>query len=65
MNTKNRLIEKLLKVAKKHKMLTYPVLALVAVISVFNYFFSWSTGAGKRVVAVVMVLVMLVSQSYF
>lgn len=65
MNTKNRLIEKLLKVAKKHKILTYPVLALVAVISVFNYFFSWSTGAGKRVVAVVMVLVMLVSQSYF
>lgn len=65
MNTKNRLIEKLLKVAKKHKVLTYPVLALVAVISVINYFFSWSTGAGKRVVAVVMVMVMLVSQSYF
>lgn len=65
MNTKNRLIEKLLKVAKKYKILTYPVLALVAVISVLNYFFSWSTGAGKRVVAVVMVLVMLVSQSYF
>jgi len=65
MNAKNRLIEKLLKVAKKHKILTYPVLALVAVISVFNYFFSWSTGAGKRIVAVVMVLVMLVSQSYF
>ncbi len=65
MNAKNRLIDKLLKVAKKHKILTYPVLALVAVISVFNYFFSWSTGAGKRVVAVVMVLVMLVSQSYF
>ncbi len=65
MNTKNRLIEKLLKVAKEHKILTYPVLALVAVISVFHYFFSWSTGAGKRVVAVVMVLVMLVSQSYF
>ena len=65
MNAKDRLIEKLLKVAKKHKILTYPVLALVAVISVFHYFFSWSTGAGKRVVAVVMVLVMLVSQSYF
>ena len=55
MNTKNRLIEKLLKVAKKHKILTYPVLALVAVISVFSYFFNWSTGAGKRVVAIVMV----------
>ena len=65
MNAKNRLIEKLLEAAKKHKILTYPVLALVALISVFSYFFSWSTGAGKRIIAVVMVLVMLVSQSYF
>ena len=39
MNVKNRLIEKLLEAAKKHKILTYPVLALVAVISVFSYFF--------------------------
>lgn len=65
MNAKNRLIEKLLKAAKRHKILTYPVLALVAVISIFEYFFDWSTGAGKRVVAIIMVLVMLVSQSYF
>lgn len=65
MNTKNRLIDKLLGVAKRHKILTYPVLALVALISIFSYFFNWSTGAGKRVVAVVMVMVMLVSQSYF
>lgn len=65
MNSKNKLIEKLLKTAKDHKVLTYPVLALVAIISVINYFFSWSSGAGKRVVAVIMVLVMLVSQSYF
>lgn len=65
MNAKNKLIEKLLRIAKRHKILTYPVLALVAVISVINYFFSWSAGAGRRVVAVVMVLVMLVSQSYF
>lgn len=65
MNAKNRLIEKLLKVAKAHKILTYPVLALVAIISVISYFFSWSTGAGKRIVAIIMVMVMLVSQSYF
>lgn len=65
MNTKNRLIEQLLRVAKKHKILTYPVLALVALISIFSYFFNWSTGAGKRVVAIIMVMVMLVSQSYF
>lgn len=65
MNTKNRLTNYLLELAKKHRILTYPVLALIALISVFSYFFNWSTGAGKRVVAVVMVLVMLVSQSYF
>lgn len=65
MNSKNRLIQKLLSVAKKHKVLTYPVLALIAIVSVFSYFFNWSTGAGKRVVAVVMVLLMIVSQSYF
>lgn len=65
MNAKNRLIEKLLKAARRHKILTYPVLALVAVISILGYFFDWSTGAGKRVVAIIMVLVMLVSQSYF
>ena len=65
MDNKSRLIQKLLKVAKRHKILTYPVLALVAVISVISNLFSWSTGAGKRVVAVIMVMVMLVSQSYF
>lgn len=65
MNSKNTLIDRLLKVAKKHKVLTYPVLALVAVISFVNYFFSWSHGAGKRVVAVVLVMLMMVSQSYF
>lgn len=62
---KNRLIDKLLKVAKEHKILTYPVLAFVAIISFFSYFFSWSQGAGKRVFAIIMVMVMLVSQSYF
>ena len=62
---KDRLIDNLLKVAKKHKVLTYPALAFVAIISFFSYFFSWSRGAGKRVIAIVMVMVMLVSQSYF
>lgn len=65
MDAKNRLTNRLLKIAKKHRILTYPVLALVALISVFSYFFNWSTGAGKRIVAIVMVMVMLVSQSCF
>ena len=65
MDTKNRLTNRLLKIAKKHRILTYPVLGLGARISVFSYFFNWSTGAGKRIVAIVMVMIMLVSQSYF
>ena len=65
MNAKNKLIEKLLRSAKKHKVLTYPVLALVAIISFFGNLFNWHNGAGKRVVAIIMVMVMFVSQSYF
>jgi len=65
MNAKNRLIEKLLQGAKNHKILTYPVLALVAIISFFGNLFNWRNGAGKRVVAIIMVMVMFVSQSYF
>ena len=65
MNAKNKLIEKLLIAARKHKVLTYPVLALVSIISFFSYFFSWSQGAGKRIIAIIMVMVLMVSQSYF
>lgn len=65
MNTKNRLIKKLLKIAKKHKILTYPVLAFVAIISFFGNLFNWKNGKGKRVVAVIMAMVLFVSQSCF
>ena len=65
MDAKNKLIEKLLRNAKKHKILTYPVLALVAIISFFGNLFNWRNGAGKRIVAIIMVMVMFVSQSYF
>lgn len=65
MNAKDKLIEKLLRSAKRHKVLTYPVLALVAIISFFGNLFNWHNGAGKRVVAIIMVMVMFVSQSYF
>lgn len=65
MNAKDKLIEKLLRSAKKHKVLTYPVLALVAIISFFGNLFNWHNGTGKRVVAIIMVMVMFVSQSYF
>ena len=65
MSAKDKLIEKLLRSAKKHKVLTYPVLALVAIISFFGNLFNWHNGAAKRIVAVIMVMVMFVSQSYF
>lgn len=65
MNAKNKMIEKLLRIAKKNKILTYPVLALVAIISFFCNLFNTKNGAGKRAIAVVMALVLFVSQSYF
>ncbi|MDO5155372.1 MAG: hypothetical protein Q4D51_05355 [Eubacteriales bacterium] len=65
MNTKDRLIERLLRFAKRHKIFTYPVLALVAIISFMYNLFGWRNGAGKRVIAVVMVMVLFVSQSFF
>lgn len=61
----NRIIQRLLKIGKKHKVLVYPILALVAVISFFSYLYRWATSSGKRVVAAVLVGVLVLSQSYF
>ena len=61
----NKLIQRLLKIGKKHKVLVYPILALVAVISFFSYLYRWATSSGKRVVAAVLVGVLVISQSYF
>ncbi len=65
MNSKNKLIQKLVKVGKKHKILTYPILALVAIISAISYLYRWSRGSGRRVVATILVLALVLSQSYF
>lgn len=68
MNSKrnqNKLIQRLLQIGKKHKVLVYPTLALVAVISAFSYFYRWAASSGKRVVAAVLVGVLVISQSYF
>lgn len=61
----NKLIQRLLKIGKKHKVLVYPILALVAVISFFSYLYRWAASSGKRVVAAVLVGVLVISQSYF
>lgn len=65
MNLKEKLIRKLLEVGKKHRILVYPTLALVAVISAVSHAVYWGKGNGKKLVASAMVMVMLITQSLF
>ncbi len=65
MNLKDRLIRKLLDVGKKHRILVYPTLALIAVISAISHAVYWGKGNGKKLVASAMVMVMLITQSLF
>ena len=65
MNLKERLIRKLLDFGKKHRIFVYPTLALVAVISAISHAVVWGRGNGKRVVASIMVMVLLFTQSLF
>lgn len=65
MNLKDKLIRKLLEVGKKHRILVYPTLALVAVISAVSHAVYWGKGNGKKLIASAMVMVMLITQSLF
>lgn len=65
MNLKDRLIRKLLDFGKKHRLMVYPALALVAVISAISHVVCWGKGNGKRVVASVTVVALLITQSLF
>ena len=65
MNLKDKLIRKLLEVGKKHRILVYPTLAMVAVISAVSHAIYWGKGNGKKLVASAMVMVMLITQSLF
>lgn len=65
MNLKDKLIRKLLEVGKKHRILVYPTLALVAIISAVSHAVYWGKGNGKKLVASAMVMVMLITQSLF
>lgn len=62
---KDKLIRKLLDTGKKHRILIYPTLALVAVISAISHTVYWGRGNGKKLVASVMVMTMLITQSMF
>ncbi|MCM1273103.1 MAG: YDG domain-containing protein [Clostridium sp.] len=65
MNLKDRIIRKLLDAGKKHRILVYPTLALIAIISAVSHAIYWGKGNGKKLVASAMVMVMLITQSLF
>ncbi len=65
MNFKDKLTRKLLDVGKKHRLLVYPTLALVAIITAISHAVYWGRGNGKRFVASAMIMVMLFTQSLF
>lgn len=65
MKLKDKMIKKLLNVGKKHRILVYPTLALVAVISAISNAVCWGRGNGKKLVASAMVVAMLITQSLF
>lgn len=65
MNFKDKLTRKLLETGKKHRLLVYPTLALVAIITAISHAVYWGRGNGKRFVASTMIMVMLVTQSLF
>ncbi len=65
MNLKDRIVKGLLDVGKKHKILVYPTLALVAVITAISHAVYWGRGNGKKLVASILVMVLLITQSLF
>ncbi len=65
MNFKDKITRKLLETGKKHRLLVYPTLALVAVITAISHAVYWGRGNGKRFVASVMIMVLLFTQSLF
>lgn len=65
MNFKDRLIRKLLEFGKKHRLMVYPTLALVALISAVSHMIYWGKGNGRRLAASVMVVALLITQSLF
>lgn len=65
MNLKDKLTKKLLETGKKHRLLVYPTLTLVAVITAISHAVYWGRGNGKRFVASTMIMALLISQSLF
>ena len=65
MNFKDKLIKKLVDVGKKHRILVYPMLILVAIISAISHTIYWGKGNGRKLVASVAIVALLITQSLF
>lgn len=65
MKLKDKMIKRLTNFGKKHRILVYPTLALIAVISAVSNAIYWGKGNGKKLVASAMVIAMLITQSLF
>ena len=63
MNLKDKLVSKLLEIGKKHRILVYPMLALVAVVTAISHAICWGRGNGKKMVASIMVAITAVRLS--
>ena len=65
MHSNNKVIKKLIAIGKKHKFLTYPMLVLIAIVSMCLNLKTWARGSGKRTVALMLACALVISQSYF
>ena len=65
MNLKDKLIKKLVNAGKKHKILVYPSLMMIAVISAISHAIYWGKGNGKKLIASILVFALLITQSLF
>ena len=65
MHSNNKVIKKLIAIGKKHKFMTYPMLVLIAIVSMCLNLKTWARGSGKRTVALMLACALVISQSYF
>ena len=65
MNLKDKIVKKLLNFGKKNRILVYPTLVLVAIVTAFSQAVRWGRSSGKKLVASMMIVALLISQSIF
>ena len=65
MNLKDKIVKKLLNFGKKNRILVYPTLVMVAIVTAFSQAVRWGRSSGKKLVASMMIVALLISQSIF